>query len=101
MKKLASQSTDRKAPATLSKPMNNDGNIKFRDRKAWAQFLLIMFAMLGLTIWGISGCCERDILGDCIHRTPGSTNSLSVPELDTLSNGTDEQAQRVIQRHQP
>ena len=36
--------------------MNSGGSLRFRDRKAWAQFLLIMFAMLALTIWGISGC---------------------------------------------
>ncbi len=56
--------------------------------------LILMVAMLEL-----SGCCQRDILGDCIHRSPGSTNNLSVQELDTLCNGTDAQAQQVIERN--
>lgn len=47
----------------------------------------------------LSGCCQRDILGDCIHRSPGSTNNLSVQDLDTLCNGTDAQAQQVIERN--
>jgi len=47
--------------------MNNEGNLKFRDRKAWAQFLLIMFALLALTIWGISGCCEHNAKVRALH----------------------------------
>ena len=42
--------------------MNTDGSLKFRDRKAWAQFLLIMFGMLALTIWGISGVASATFL---------------------------------------
>src|SRR5436190_474032 len=42
-----------------------------------AKIIREAFATLAVIVlcFGLLGCCERDILGDCIHRTPGSTNS--------------------------